>query len=46
MMLPATQTSCLKYSHTNYQSNIGISIACFGELSWLYAKNDAASYTN
>jgi hypothetical protein len=24
MMLPATQTSCLKYSHTNLQGYIGI----------------------
>ena len=24
VMLPATQTSCLKYSHTNFQVYIGI----------------------
>jgi hypothetical protein len=46
MMLPALWTSCLKDSHTNFQSNIGIGIAYFGDISRLYAKNDAASYTN
>jgi hypothetical protein len=29
MMLPVTQTSCLKDSHTNFQSNVGIGITYF-----------------
>jgi hypothetical protein len=29
MMLPATQTSCLKDSHTNFQINVGIGITYF-----------------
>ncbi len=29
MMLPATQTSCLKDSHTNLKKNVGISISYF-----------------
>jgi hypothetical protein len=28
-MLPATQTSCLKDSHTNFQINVGIGIEYF-----------------
>jgi hypothetical protein len=33
MMLPATQTSCLKDSHTNFQLNVGIGITYFGDIS-------------
>ena len=29
MMLPATQTSCLKDSHTNFQIKVGIGISYF-----------------
>ena len=29
MMLPATQTSCLKDKHTNFQVNVGIGITYF-----------------
>ncbi len=29
MMLPATQTNCLKDSHTNFQVNVGIGITYF-----------------
>jgi hypothetical protein len=32
------QLSCLKDSHTNFQNNIGIGVAYFGDFSWLYAK--------
>jgi hypothetical protein len=31
MMLPATQTSCLKDSHANFESYVGIGITYFGE---------------
>ncbi len=38
MMLPATQTSCLKDSHTNLQRYIGISTRYFGDSLSLYVK--------
>ncbi len=38
MMLPATQTSCLKYSHTNLRRYIGISTLYFGNSLSLYIK--------
>ncbi len=46
MMLPALWTSCLKDSNTNFQSNIGIGVVYFRDLSRLYAKHEAASYIN
>jgi hypothetical protein len=45
MMLPATQSSCLKNGHTIFQSHIVIATSHFGDFSHLYAKNDAASYS-
>jgi hypothetical protein len=45
-MLPAPWTSCLKDSHTNFQSFIEIGITYFGIITPLYAENDAASNTN
>jgi hypothetical protein len=38
MMLPATQTSCLKDSHTNLQRYIGIGARYFGDSLSLYVK--------
>ncbi len=38
MMLPTTQTSCLKYSHTNLQKYIGIGTRYFGDSLSLYVK--------
>jgi hypothetical protein len=38
MMLSASQTSCLKDSHTHLQSYIGIGIRYFGDSLSLYAK--------
>ncbi len=46
MMLPATQTSCLKDSHTNFQINVGIGILVLytfvGDCN-LYAKTSAGN---
>ncbi len=44
MMLPATQTSCLKDSHTNFQSDVGISITYFGERLQFVCKNQRWKY--
>jgi hypothetical protein len=38
MMLPATQTSCLKDSHTNLQRFIGIGTRYFVDFLSLYVK--------
>jgi hypothetical protein len=38
MMLPATQSSCLKYSDTNLQSYTGIGTRYFGDSLSLYVK--------
>ncbi len=44
MMLPATQTSCLKDSHTNFQLNVGIGITYFGERLQFLCKNQRWKY--
>ncbi len=44
MMLSVTQTSCLKDSHTNFESNIGIGITYFGERLQFICKNQSWKY--
>jgi hypothetical protein len=43
MMLLAQKTSCLKDSHTNFQSYMGNGSSYFGALSILYAKTSAGN---
>ncbi len=43
MMLPATQTSCLKDGHTNFKSNVGIGITYFGERLQFVCKTSAGN---
>ncbi len=46
MMLPATQTSCLKDSHTNFQIRVGISIEYFWDRLQFVCKNLCWKYHN
>jgi hypothetical protein len=46
MMLPATQISCLKDTHTNFQVYVGIGFDTFEDNHVRMPKNDAASNTN
>ena len=45
MMLPVTQTTCLKYGHTNFCFYVGTSMRYFWQQTMFLCKNDTASDT-